>query len=51
MSELRKANTDLAYYLTFTTAGWIDVFYSQHLGLTIFQKYTWSKVFEIALTI
>jgi hypothetical protein len=26
MSELRKANTDLAYFLTFTTIGWIDVF-------------------------
>ncbi len=26
MSELRKANTDLAYFLTFTVVGWIDIF-------------------------
>ena len=26
MSELRKANTDHPYFLTFTAAGWIDVF-------------------------
>ena len=26
MSELRKANTDHAYFLTFTVVGWIDVF-------------------------
>ena len=28
MSELRKANTDSAYFLTFTVVGWIDVFTS-----------------------
>jgi len=26
MSELRKANTDLAYFLTLTIVGWIDIF-------------------------
>ena len=26
MSELRKANTDYAYFITLTVAGWIDVF-------------------------
>ncbi|MFY0602055.1 MAG: transposase [Cyclobacteriaceae bacterium] len=26
MSELRKANTDHAYFLTFTVVGWIDLF-------------------------
>ena len=26
MSELRKANTDHAYFITLTVAGWIDVF-------------------------
>ncbi len=26
MSEKRKANTDSAYYLTFTVVGWIDIF-------------------------
>ncbi|WP_258100010.1 REP-associated tyrosine transposase [Marinoscillum pacificum] len=26
MSELRKANTDHAYFLTFTIVGWIDLF-------------------------
>ncbi len=26
MSELRKANTDQAYFLTFTVVGWIDLF-------------------------
>lgn len=26
MSELRKANTDLAYFLTLTVVGWIDIF-------------------------
>ena len=26
MSELRKANTDSTYFLTFTVVGWIDVF-------------------------
>ena len=26
MSELRKANTDHPYFLTFTVVGWIDVF-------------------------
>ena len=26
MSELRKANTDLAYFLTITVVGWIDIF-------------------------
>ena len=26
MSELRKANTDHAYFITFTVVGWIDVF-------------------------
>ena len=32
MSELRKANTDLAYFLTFTTVGWIDVFTRKELA-------------------
>jgi len=32
MSELRKANTDLAYFLTFTTVGWIDVFTRKQLA-------------------
>jgi putative transposase len=26
MSELRKANTDEMYFVTFTVAGWIDIF-------------------------
>lgn len=26
MSELRKANTDATYFLTFTVVGWIDLF-------------------------
>ena len=26
MSELRKSNTDYAYFITFTVVGWIDVF-------------------------
>lgn len=26
MSELRKAKTDLPYFVTLTTVGWIDVF-------------------------
>ena len=26
MSELRKANTDLDYFLTITVVGWIDIF-------------------------
>ena len=26
MSELRKANTDYSYFITFTVVGWIDVF-------------------------
>ena len=26
MSELRKANTDATYFLTFTVMGWIDIF-------------------------
>jgi putative transposase len=26
MSELRKANTDHAFFLTFTVVGWIDLF-------------------------
>jgi putative transposase len=26
MSELRKANTDFAYFITLTVAGWIDLF-------------------------
>ena len=26
MSELRKANTDATYFLTFTVVGWIDIF-------------------------
>jgi REP element-mobilizing transposase RayT len=29
MSELRKANTDLPYFITFTVAGWIDIFTRQ----------------------
>lgn len=31
MSELRKANTDAAYFLTFTLVGWIDVFTRKEL--------------------
>jgi REP-associated tyrosine transposase len=30
MSEKRKANTDSAYFLTFTVVGWMDVFTRQH---------------------
>ena len=26
MSELRKINTDSAYFITFTVTGWVDVF-------------------------
>jgi putative transposase len=32
MSELRKANTDLAYFLTFKIVGWIDVFTRKELS-------------------
>jgi hypothetical protein len=36
--ELRKANTDLAYYLTFTSAGWIDVFTRKELADILIKK-------------
>ena len=32
MSELRKANTSHAYFLTFTVVGWIDVFTRKELA-------------------
>jgi putative transposase len=38
MSELRKANTDLAYFLTFTAVGWIDVFTRKELADIIIDK-------------
>ena len=38
MSELRKANTDLAYFLTFTTVGWIDVFTRKELADILIEK-------------
>ena len=38
MSELRKANTDLAYFLTFTIVGWIDVFTRKELANIIIEK-------------
>ena len=38
MSELRKANTDLAYFLTFTTVGWIDVFTRKKLADILIEK-------------
>ncbi len=38
MSELRKANTDLAYFITFTTVGWIDVFTRKELADILIEK-------------
>jgi REP element-mobilizing transposase RayT len=38
MSELRKANTDHAYFLTFTVVGWIDVFTRKELADIIIEK-------------
>ncbi len=38
MSELRKANTERAYFLTFTVVGWIDVFTRKELADIIIQK-------------
>jgi putative transposase len=38
MSELRKANTDLAYFLTLTVVGWIDVFTRKELADIIIEK-------------
>jgi putative transposase len=38
MSELRKANTDLAYFLTFTIVGWIDVFTRKEISEIIIER-------------
>lgn len=38
MSELRKANTDKTYFLTFSTVGWIDVFTRKELSDIIIEK-------------
>jgi putative transposase len=38
MLELRKAITDLAYFLTFTTVGWIDVFTRKELADILIEK-------------
>jgi REP element-mobilizing transposase RayT len=38
MSELRKANTNLAYFLTLTVVGWIDVFTRKELADIIIEK-------------
>jgi putative transposase len=38
MSELRKANTELAYFLTFTIVGWIDIFTRKELADIIIQN-------------
>lgn len=38
MSELRKANTDLAYFLTFTVVGWIDIFTRKELADIVIEK-------------
>jgi putative transposase len=38
MSELRNANTDLAYFLTFTVVGWIDVFTRKELADVIIKR-------------
>ena len=38
MSEIRKANSDLAYFITFTTVGWIDVFTRKELADIIIER-------------
>ena len=38
MSEKRKANTDTAYFLTFTVVGWIDVFTRQQYADVILES-------------
>lgn len=40
MSELRKANTDHAYFLTLTVVGWIDVFTRQRYNDEIIKSLT-----------
>ena len=38
MSELRKANTELAYFLTFTVVGWRDIFTRKELADIVIEK-------------
>ncbi len=38
MSELRKATTELAYFLTFTVVGWIDVFTRKELADILIER-------------
>jgi putative transposase len=50
MSELRKANTDLAYFLTFTVVGWIDVFTRKELADIIIEKLKiYQKDYSVAI--
>jgi putative transposase len=55
MSELRKANTDYCYFITFTVVGWIDVFtrskYSDVIleSLEYCQKNKGLEVFEFVI--
>ncbi len=43
MSELRKANTDATYFLTFTVVGWIDLFTRSKYCDEILQSLTFCK--------
>ena len=38
MSELRKATTAFAYFLTFTNVGWIDIFTRKELADVLIEK-------------
>ena len=55
MSELRKANTDYCYFITFTVVGWIDVFtrsrYSDVIleSIAYCQKNKGLEVFEFVI--
>ncbi|WCT11632.1 REP-associated tyrosine transposase [Mucilaginibacter jinjuensis] len=55
MSELRKANTDHAYFITLTVVGWIDVFtrheYCDEIisNLEYCRKYKGLKVYEYCI--
>jgi len=38
MSEIRKANSDLVYFLTFTVVGWIDIFTRKELSDILIER-------------
>ena len=55
MSELRKATTDDAYFVTFTIVGWIDIFTRKKYCTTILESWQFCrerkglKVFEYVI--